>query len=65
MTVSKSSSAPRLIAATFRLSPEILEGLSKVKARDGVPVSEQVRRALINWLRARKALGRGHTKGAT
>jgi len=34
----------------FRIDPEILEGLQAVKQRDGVPLSEQVRRALTAWL---------------
>jgi hypothetical protein len=34
----------------FRIEPEILDGLQRVKARDGVPLSEQVRRALREWL---------------
>jgi hypothetical protein len=34
----------------FRIDPEILDGLRTVKERDGVPVSEQVRRALVAWL---------------
>ena len=41
----------------FRLDPEILDGLQAVKDRDGVPISEQVRRALKAWLE-----GRGVTK---
>jgi len=35
----------------FRLDPEILDGLLLVKERDGVPLSEQVRRALRAWLK--------------
>jgi hypothetical protein len=34
----------------FRIDPEILDGLQAVKERDGIPVSEQVRRALRTWL---------------
>jgi hypothetical protein len=34
----------------FRLDPEILDGLLFVKERDGVPLAEQVRRALRVWL---------------
>ena len=34
----------------FRIDPEILDGLRLVKERDGMPFSEQVRRALRNWL---------------
>lgn len=37
-------------AAAFRLPEELLEGLRQVRVRDGVPVSEQVRRAIITWL---------------
>ena len=36
--------------AAFRVEPEILEGLQTVKDRDGIPASEQVRRALRAWL---------------
>jgi hypothetical protein len=42
--------APDLKPATFRIDRAILEGLEEVKRRDGVPVSEQVRRALLAWL---------------
>jgi predicted DNA-binding protein len=34
----------------FRIEPEILNGLQVVKERDGVPLAEQVRRALRAWL---------------
>jgi hypothetical protein len=37
----------------FRIEPEILEGLHEVKTRDGLPISEQVRRALREWLQRR------------
>ena len=30
--------------------PDILQGLQAVKQRDGIPLSEQVRRALREWL---------------
>jgi hypothetical protein len=36
--------------AAFRLDQEIIEALQRVKDRVGVPVSEQVRRALVDWL---------------
>jgi hypothetical protein len=41
---------PNLKPATFRLERHLLEGMEKVKRRDGVPVSEQVRRAVTAWL---------------
>ncbi len=37
----------------FRIEPEILDGLQRVKIRDGIPISEQVRRALREWLARR------------
>jgi len=40
-------------ATTYRLEADILEGLQRIKERDGVPVSEQVRRALRMWLESK------------
>jgi hypothetical protein len=37
----------------FRIDPDILDGLRAVKDREGIPISEQVRRALRAWLEAR------------
>jgi hypothetical protein len=37
----------------FRIDAEILDGLREVKDRDGVPISEQVRRALTVWLESK------------
>jgi hypothetical protein len=34
----------------FRIEPEIMDGLRRVKDRDGVPLSVQVDRALRAWL---------------
>ena len=44
----------RRTLAAFRIEPEILKGLHAVKDRDGVPVSEQVRRALRQWLKSKR-----------
>ena len=35
---------------TFRIDPELIAGLQEIRERDGVPVSEQVRRAIRDWL---------------
>jgi len=43
-------------SATYRLDDELLKGLEAVKERDGVPVSEQVRRAVRTWLEAKGVL---------
>lgn len=50
----------RKTMTAFRLEPEILDGLRTVKERDGIPVSEQVRRALVLWLRSRRVTVRPH-----
>jgi hypothetical protein len=42
--------------ATFRIDRYILDGLDEVKQRDGVPISEQVRRALVAWLQSKDVL---------
>ena len=34
----------------FRIDPDILEGLQEIKRQVGIPLSEQVRRALRAWL---------------
>lgn len=41
------------IASTFRIDNELLEALKAVKERDGMPISEQVRRALVSWVELR------------
>jgi hypothetical protein len=38
---------------TFRLEQVLLDALQEVKERDGLPVTEQVRRAVIAWLELR------------
>jgi hypothetical protein len=35
---------------TFRIEPDLLAALQAVKERDGIPISEQIRRALHGWL---------------
>jgi ribbon-helix-helix CopG family protein len=35
----------------IRLESELTEGLQRVKERDGISISEQVRRAVQNWLK--------------
>ncbi len=37
-------------ASTFRIEDKLLAALHAVKERDGIPISEQVRRALEMWL---------------
>jgi hypothetical protein len=35
---------------TFRIDDELYDGLQLVWDRDGVPVSEQIRRSIHDWL---------------
>jgi hypothetical protein len=35
---------------TFRLETEIMDALQAIRERDGIAVSEQVRRALKEWI---------------
>ena len=39
--------------ATFRVDDELLEGMRRVYERDGVQISEQVRRAIRMWLESK------------
>ena len=43
---------PQRLAA-FRLSEELHEALQTIKDRDGIPISEQVRRAIEGWAKSR------------
>jgi hypothetical protein len=44
--------APFKLAA-YRLPEQLLGDLAAIKVRDGIPVSEQVRRALEAWVESR------------
>jgi hypothetical protein len=49
---------------SFRLEDEIVHGLKFVQERDGIPQTEQVRRALRAWLAERGVLAPPPTKTA-
>jgi hypothetical protein len=38
---------------TVRIDEELLTGLQAIKDRDGVPISEQIRRAIDSWLESK------------
>jgi hypothetical protein len=50
--MTKHAESPRKVT-TFRIDKELLDGLQQVWERDGVAVSEQVRRAIRAWLDAK------------
>ena len=45
-------SMPKKLTA-FLLDPEMLDALRAIKRRDGIPMGEQVRRALAVWIASR------------
>jgi hypothetical protein len=45
--------SPNLKPATFRIDQHLIDGLEDVRRRDGVGVSEQVRRAIAAWLQSK------------
>jgi hypothetical protein len=45
--------SPNLKPATFRIDQDLIDGLERIRVRDGVGVSEQVRRAIAAWLVAK------------
>jgi len=45
--------SPNLKPATFRIDQHLIDGLEEVRQRDGVGVSEQVRRAIAAWLQTK------------
>ena len=44
------SVSPKTLTA-FRLDPELIDGLKVIKKRTGAPIAEQVRRAIVAWLK--------------
>jgi antitoxin component of RelBE/YafQ-DinJ toxin-antitoxin module len=34
----------------FRIDPDLLEALRAIRQRDGLPISEQIRRAIRAWV---------------
>lgn len=49
---------PTRKVATFRVDQDLLEAMQRLQARDGIQVSEQIRRALRPWLEAKGVLAR-------
>lgn len=48
----------------FRLEEELLSALQEIRDRDGIPVSEQVRRAIRNWIDSKDVKVRAERKQA-
>jgi hypothetical protein len=43
---------PRTLT-NFRIDPELLDALRTIRVRDGLPIAEQIRRAISAWVTAR------------
>jgi hypothetical protein len=50
------SMTPTSRVITFRPDADILEAMNRLRDRDGVPFSQQIRRALRQWLGQRDVL---------
>jgi hypothetical protein len=48
----------------FRIDDELLTALDRIRDRDGVPVSEQVRRGIQMWLKS-KGIKSGRKRAVT
>jgi hypothetical protein len=46
--------AKPLKLTAFRIDAETLQGLQAIKERDGIPIGEQARRALREWIHGKK-----------
>jgi len=44
---------PKATVITFRVTDDIAEALRAIQERDGVPLSEQIRRGIGLWLESR------------
>jgi hypothetical protein len=54
--------APSNRASAFRLGDDILDAMEKLQTRDGISLSEQVRRALVPWLEKKGVLKKAKRK---
>jgi hypothetical protein len=41
---------PERKVTTFRIDEDLMEAMQRLQVRDGIPLSEQIRRALRPWL---------------
>ena len=57
--------APVGRVVTFRVEDDVLESMEALKERDGIPFSEQIRRALRVWLASKGVLKAERQRAAT
>jgi hypothetical protein len=51
--------------ATFRIDEDLVEAMQRLQERDGIPSSEQIRRALRPWLEAKGVMKAERKRAAT
>jgi Ribbon-helix-helix protein, copG family len=56
---------PKKKAYTLKLDPDLLAALNAIRARDGINVSEQLRRAAWTWVESKDVMKPGRKRAAT
>jgi len=51
--------------ATFRIDHDLTDAMRRLQERDGIPLSEQIRRALRPWLQAKGVMKAERKRAAT
>jgi hypothetical protein len=51
--------------ATFRIDDDLMEAMRRLQDHDGIPLSEQIRRALRPWLEAKGVMKAERKRAAT
>lgn len=65
MTPRPKSLYPKSEVLTLRVSEEMLAGMRTIQERDGVPVSEQARRAIRAWLKDKGVIEADRKRAST
>ena len=56
---------PREKVVTFRPDADMFDAMASLRERDGVPFSQQIRRALRAWLENKRAMKPGRKQART
>jgi hypothetical protein len=56
---------PKNTVITFRVSALMSEQLRAIEERDGIPVAEQIRRALRPWIEKERVMEAGRKRAVT
>ena len=59
--MTKHAETPRKVM-TFRIDDDLVDGMEKLWERDGIAVSEQVRRAIRAWLESKGIKDKGRKR---